>query len=122
MRKPLLVAFIVFTGVGAKSCFGIDDPVPQTAEQFCAAAVPDIGRGTTFFCGSSQANLQNAGRFLGYCNVPARSFSGDIGYSGHATNGGIFPVVPGVSEMQAMCNPGAGISLCNGIALCTRDP
>ena len=124
MRRILLVTLVALVALGA-DCFGLDSPVaavPQTAEAFCATAIPDIGNGKSFFCGSSQTNLQNAGKFTGYCNVPNRRFSGTVGYSGHTTNGGIYPVTSSIGEMQTQCNPAAGVSICNGIAQCTRDP
>ena len=87
MGKQVSIALLV--GPFVVVMIGCGGPIapstPQTGEAFCAT----IG---AYFCGTTQANLQVNGLpsgYQGFCQVPASSGIGLVGYSAVTIAGGV---------------------------------
>jgi hypothetical protein len=117
---------IVMTLQG-NGCFGGNDVVgvnggggggvKQTGEQFCSGINSSYGH--MFFCGTTQANLQQAGMpsgVFGYCGL-ANSSMGLVGYSEYLSNG-LYGFVETQSQASSDCNNTPG---CLGYIMCTRQ-
>jgi hypothetical protein len=95
---------------------GTDVAAPLTGEAFCAT-LPRLTTGAAFFCGTAQANLQNAGQFQGYCMYTQENL-GLVGYSVTTYNGGA-----GNVETQSEASRDSGLlgNQSPGYIRCTRE-
>jgi hypothetical protein len=122
--SAILAVFVVGVAlVHSAGCTGLLSPKePDTPEAFCGLL--NTGTGKYFYCGSSQGNLQGnlPNGWRGMCFVPKRSFTGLVGYSGYASNGGRLPVAPTQAEANVDCGATTtSYNLCSGITRCTRE-
>lgn len=123
--KPLILAVALFAVAEQQQCKNPFDALtnptgnnnePRTAEAFCALTGTTFG--ATFYCNSTQSNLQLGlpNGWTGYCMAAGETL-GNTGYSATTFSGGA-DLVRSFSNAQTTCN-GLG-NQCGSIIRCTR--
>lgn len=114
---PVALSLVMMSGCYHESILGPSKPL--SAEAYCAA-IPSIGYGNFFYCGTTQGNLQTVtfpDGARGYC-MSADENLGLVGYSVTTYNGGASPVM---SQSRASELSRALGNLSPGYIRCTRQ-